>query len=475
MNNSSSAQRIADELASEVAQLAPGAKLPPQRALVTRYAASASTIAHALALLTQRGLVESRPGAGAFRAAPSVQSGGGDTSWQETALELTEHLEGTLPGGRSHWAAALNDTLTQPAADVVDLNGGYLHPNLRPSKLLTTALSRVAKRAYAWDRPPVGGTPDLRDWFAHAISPGLGLNDVLIAAGGQAALATTFRGITQPGDSIIVESPTYPGTLAAARAAGLRLVPLPMDEQGLLPEHLDEALTRSHARLVVVQPLHQNPTGVTMSPQRRTQIRQIAREHRAFVVEDDFARYLLHADAPAPPAPLIANDDEGVVIHIRSLTKPTSPNLRIAAIASHGPVTARLRDALTTDSLLVPAVLQHTALDVVTSPGWRHAQRDLARELHQRRHLAVTTLTHHFGPDAVHAHPAGGYHLWLTPPAPYDGASFARAASTAGTIITPGSNYYPLDHPDPSRVRISYVATANGAELERGLTRLATL
>ena len=137
MENSSSSGRIADELAIEIDQLAPGAKLPSQRALVTRYAASASTIAHALTILVQRGLVETRPGAGAFRAAPRPRLSGGDTAWQQASLELTDHLENTRPGERSHWAGALSDTLTQPTADVVDLNGGYLHPNLRPSELLT--------------------------------------------------------------------------------------------------------------------------------------------------------------------------------------------------------------------------------------------------------------------------------------------------------------------------------------------------
>ncbi|WP_338137519.1 PLP-dependent aminotransferase family protein [Dermacoccus nishinomiyaensis] len=475
MINSSSAQRIADELATEIEQLVPGAKLPPQRTLVARYAASATTIAHALTLLVQRGLVETRPGSGAFRATPRPSLSGGDTTWQEASLELTDHLESTRPGERGHWAGALSDTLIQPAVDVVDLNGGYLHPNLRPSELLTTTLSRVAKQTRAWDRPPIGGITGLRDWFAQDIAAGLGLNDILITAGGQAALATTLRAVTQPGDPIIVESPTYPGTLAAAHAAGLRLVPLPMDAQGLQPDHLDEALSRSRARLIVVQPLYQNPTGATMSPTRRTQLREIARSHHAFIVEDDFARYLLHADAPPPPAPLIADDEDGTTIHIRSLTKPTSPNLRIAAIASRGPVTARLRDALTTDSLLVPAVLQYSAVDIVTSPGWRRSQHTLAQELAHRRDLAIAILTRHFGSDALHSHPTGGYHLWFTPPAPHDGISFAQAATTAGVAVTPGANYYPLGHSTPSHVRISYVAAPNEAELERGLIRLTRL
>lgn len=452
--------------------MSPGSKLPSQRDLVRRFAASASTVAQALALLSQRGLVETRPGSGTFRTAPRRRESAGDTSWQEAALQLSENLEFAPEVTRRFAAPGLADTLATHAPDVIDLNGGYLARSLQPIDVLSAALARVSKRAEAWERPPTGGIAALRDWFAAEISPDLSRSDILIAPGGQSALATTLRALTQPGDPVVIESPTYPGTIAAAYAAGLRPVPVPLDEQGLILEHLEEALSRSRARVVVAQPLHQNPTGATMNARRRGDLRRLVREHAAYIIEDDFARYLAHDDVLPAPSPMIHDDPDGTVIHLRSLTKSTSPNLRVAALASRGPVSTRLQDALMTDAFLVPSALQHTALDVVSGPGWRRIRRQLAANLRRRRDLATTTIARALGPEWLARPPGGGYHLWVELPPGRQPNDIAQRALRQGVAVTPGSNYYLPGVAQRPYIRLSYVAVAADADLERGIERL---
>lgn len=109
------------------------------------------------------------------------------------------------------------------------------------------------------------------------------------------------------------------------RARRLRLVPVPMDNQGMQPDALEEALSRSKAQVVVVQPLFQNPTGATMTAARQAQIMELAERHRAFVVEDDFARYMAHSDSPPLPPAMITRDTHGIMIHVRSLTRSPHP------------------------------------------------------------------------------------------------------------------------------------------------------
>jgi histidinol-phosphate/aromatic aminotransferase/cobyric acid decarboxylase-like protein len=110
-------------------------------------------------------------------------------------------------------------------------------------------------------------------------------------------------------------------------------------------------------------------TGTVLSPQRRTAVLGIARAAGAFVVEDDFARRLAHADSPPLPLPLAADDPDGIVVHVRSLTKAAaSPSLRIGALSARGPVLERLRAIQVVDSLFVPRPLQETALELVGSP-----------------------------------------------------------------------------------------------------------
>lgn len=398
----------------------------------------------------------------------------GDTSWQEAALELTNRIDSSAGTPRGFRTSALLGTLSASGPDVVDLNGGYLHPQLQPLSALGTALSRAARRSESWDRPPVGGIPELRDWFASDIGGGLGRHDVLVCGAGQSALATALRALGQPGDPVVVESPTYPGTIAAAHAAGLRVIPVPLDNEGIRTDYLDEALTRTGARVVVVQPLFQNPTGASLSVGRQRDIRELARRHGAFVIEDDFARHMTHADAGPTPPPLIADDPDGTVVHIRSLTKVTSPNLRVGALAARGPAMARLRSAQLIDMMFVPAPLQYTALEVVAASGWKRALTTLGSALEHRRRVAVDAVSATFGPHALAVRPRGGYHLWVSLPGHLDGGQLAAAALAKGVALTPGDNYYPTDSSSP-HIRLSYVAAPSAADIDDAIRRLASV
>ncbi|MEO3781136.1 PLP-dependent aminotransferase family protein [Micromonospora sp. B11E3] len=474
MDNDSSWRSLAHALAQEIALLPEGTRIATHRELVRRFAASGTTVSAALAFLTQRGLIASRPGAGTYRTATRPVARTGDTSWQESALDTASQEPSSIGTLRDFKAPALMGTLSTSGPDIVDLNGGYLHPGLQSLGTLATALSRAAKRAEAWDRPPAGGVPELRDWFAADIGGGLGRHDILVCGAGQSALATALRALAQPGDPVILESPTYPGTIAAAHAAGLRTVPVPLDANGLRPDHLDQALTRTRARIIIVQPLFQNPTGASLSVARQDEIRAIARRHAAFVMEDDFARHMAHADAGPTPPPMIADDPNGTVVHIRSLTKVTSPNLRVGAIAARGPVLARLRSAHVIDTLFVPAPLQLTALEVVTAAGWKRTLKTLGIALAHRCEVAADAVSATFGDHALALRPRGGYHLWVSLPAHLDDHQLVAAALARGVAITPGTNYYATNS-SVMHVRLSYVAAPSASDVDDAIRRLAPL
>ena len=394
-----------------------------------------------------------------------------ETGWQEAALGLSPVVGAEPTPTREHDASALGATLSTYGADVVDLNGGYLHPDLQPLELLARSLGRAGHRTQAWERPEAAGLPELRDWFATEISGGLARHDILITAGGQAALSLAMRAIAEPGDPVVVETPTYPGILAAAAAAGLRAVPVPMDADGIQPAHLDRALAQTGARLVVLQPTFQNPTGVSQPEDRRRELLDLVVRHGAFLVEDDFARLLAHTDSAPPPPALITHDSAGAVVHIRSLTKSTSPNLRVAAIAGRGPVMARLRAAHVVDTMFVPALLQHTALEVLTSSAWHRVLRSLADALTQRRVVAVDAIARHLPAGSLTHTPRGGYHLWVRLPDGLEDHAVATRALQQGVAVTPGNNYHATGA-STDRLRLSYVATPSAADLAAGIQRL---
>ena len=128
-----------------------------------------------------------------------------------------------------------------------------------------------------------------------------------------------MRALAPPGGAVVVESPTYRGALAAVRAAGLTPVPVPSDADGVRPALLADALERTGARVAYLQPLHANPHGADLSAERRAEVMAIAARAGAFLIEDDWARDLT-IDGPAP-APLAADDADGHVVYVRSLSK----------------------------------------------------------------------------------------------------------------------------------------------------------
>ncbi|GAB1334633.1 PLP-dependent aminotransferase family protein [Streptomyces sp. E-15] len=470
---------LAERLRRELDRYSPGEKLPSSRALVERFRVSPVTVSRALARLAADGLVVTRPGAGAYRApAHPAPTAAGDTSWQEVALSADGAVE-LVP--RTVDASGVTVSLAAPPPGVLEFNGGYPHPSLQPERAMAAALARAGRRPGAWGRPPLEGLPELREWFAREIGGAVTAAEVLIAAGGQAALATALRALAPPGAPVLVESPTYPGMLALARAAGLRPVPVPVDPDGVRPGLLADAFHATGARVFVCQPLFQNPTGAVLAPARRAEVLRIAREAGAFVIEDDYVRRLVHADAGPLPRPLAADDPDGVVVHVGSLTKATSPSFRVSALAARGPVLERLRAIQVVDSFFVPRPLQEAALELVGSPAWPRHLRTLSAELRIRRSTMTGALARELPQLALPYVPSGGYHLWLRLPdgtggtapslGPGGESALTSAALRAGVALTPGRPYFAAE-PPAGHLRLSFAAVAGTGEIVEGVRRL---
>ncbi|MBA2812501.1 PLP-dependent aminotransferase family protein [Streptomyces sp. KM273126] len=479
MYERSSVGELVNRLRQELDRYSPGGKLPSSRALVERFRVSPVTVSRALAQLAAEGLVVTRPGAGAFRAVSrTAPAPAGDTSWQEVTLSADGAAD-LVP--RTVDASGVLASLAAPPPGVIEFNGGYLHPSLQPEQAMGAALSRAGRRPGVWARPPVEGVPELREWFARSIGGAVTAAEVLVTAGGQSALTTALRALAPPGAPVLVESPTYPGMLAIARAAGLRPVPVPVDADGVKPALLADAFRATGARVFVCQPLFQNPTGALLSAERRGEVLRIAREAGAFVVEDDFVRRLVHEDAGPLPRPLAAEDPDGVVVHVCSLTKATSPSFRVGALAARGPVLERLRAIQVVDTFFVPRPLQEAALELVGSPAWLRHLRAVSTELRRRRDAMTSALRLELPAYSLPHIPSGGYHLWLRLPDGTGGTSQAfgsegesalvTAALRAGVAIIPGRPYFSAE-PPAAHVRLSFAGVAGVGEIAEGVRRL---
>ncbi|MGI5226821.1 PLP-dependent aminotransferase family protein [Actinoallomurus sp. CA-142502] len=460
MEDDSSIATLAAELRGAVARLRPGDRLPSSRALMARHQVSPVTVSRAIGLLSAEGLVVTRPGSGTYVAERAVPRAPADLSYGWQAVTLAD---------RTVDAAGVLGLLSAPADGVITLSGGYLPPELQPGQALATAAARAVRRPGAWERPPLYGLRGLREWFARTAGGDVTAADVTVTGGGQAAVTLALRALLPPGAPLLVESPTYPGALDAARAAGLRPVPVPVDHDGLRTELLADAFAATGARAVYCQPTFHNPTGAVLAPERRTRVLDVARAAGAFVIEDDFARHL--AIDPPPPS-LVSADREGRVVHISSLTKATAPSVRVAAVVARGPVAERIRATQLVDSFFVARPLQETALELVGSPAWPRHLRAVSEALRRRRDALVSAMAAHgLRPILV---PRGGLHVWMALPAGTDDVALAEAALRAGVLVSAGRRYFPAEPAGP-HVRLSHGSPGGEAEFARGVAILAGL
>jgi DNA-binding transcriptional MocR family regulator len=412
------------------------------------------TVSRAVASLSAQGIVVSRPGSGTYVAPrrPSEDARYPDTAWQAGAM-----AEQTID------ERAIGETLGGQPFDGIHLAGGYIHRSLQPTKALSAALARAARRPDAWDRAAPEGLAPLRSLFAADAGSALTADDVMITNGGQSALSLIFRAIGTPGDPVLVESPTYPGALAAIRAAGLRPIPVPIDAEGVRTDMLAEGFAKTGARLFYCQPAFQNPTGAVLSAERRAEVRTISRAAGAFIVEDDFARHLGHG-VPTP-APLLADDDEGAVIYVTSLTKPAAPSLRIGAILARGPVMRRLRTERRVDDFFVARPMQEATIELLSSAGWSRHVRTLGASLKERSRALRSYLATELTEWSVAPAAPGGVHVWVQAP---DGADDpVPAAREGGVTVSAGRGFFPAE-PSGNYVRINFAAATDVAELIRG-------
>ncbi|GAA4610047.1 PLP-dependent aminotransferase family protein [Actinoplanes octamycinicus] len=422
----------------------PGTRLPSIRELTVAHQASPVTVSEAIRFLVAQGLVEARPGRGTFVAARPEPARAPDLSWQTVAL-----------GPRRFGESEMQALLALPPDGAIPLSGGYLDAELQPAAALGAALARVARQPAAWQRGPAEGRTDLREWFARQAGGRLRAGDLVICPGGQAALSSALRALAAPGDTLLVESPTYLGALAAARASGLHVVPVPADRDGVLPDQLAAAFARTGARMFYCQPLHANPTGATLAGHRRAAVLATVQANGAFLIEDDYARDLV-IDGEAPP-PLAADDPAGHVVYLRSLTKSAAPGLRIAAIGARGPAGARLRAARLLDDFFVAGPLQQAALEFVTGPAWGRHLRGLRRDLRHRRDALLTALHRHLPGLVPPVIPRGGLHLWVRLPDGADDTVLAAAAAAEGVIVFPGRPWFAAE-PPAAHLRLTYAA-----------------
>ncbi len=356
---------------------------------------------------------------------------------------------------------------------VISFAGGLPAPESFPVDDLAAACGDVlaSSGSQALQYSTTEGEAALREWIAAretALGTPTRADEVLIVSGSQQGLDLIARAFIDEGSTVLVESPTYLGALQAFRLQAPRFVELPADEQGLAPERIGEEARG--ARFAYVMPTFQNPTGLTLSAERRSVLAQRARELDLWLVEDDPYGELWY-DAP-PPASLRSHAPERT-LKLGTLSKVLAPGLRLGYVV--GP-----RAALEVLTRLKQAMDLHTS-----TFNQRIAARVLAEDLLTRHLPAVRSryathcqamleaLDQHFPATARWTRPEGGMFIWVELPTGMDADTLLPQAIAQDVAFVPGSAFY-AGAPRRNTLRLSFV-TVPPARIREGIARLGGL
>lgn len=374
-------------------------------------------------------------------------------------------------------SSAIRDLLRYGSdPNVISFAGGFPDPQLFPADKLNAAyetlLTRHAPQALQYTVSD--GTPALRAQVAqHMRKDGTActLDDILVLHGAQQGLDLVAKMMLDPGDTVIVENPTFVGGTIAFNVFEPTYATVQMDSDGMDMEHLESVLrSNPRAKLIYTMPDFHNPTGVTMSLARRRRLIELANEFDVLVLEDSPYRALRLEGSPLPT--LKSLDTEGRVVFLGSFAKIMAPGMRLGWAVATGEVLAKLaRLKVAADTQCSTINMMAASLFLETYSIEDHIAR--VCEVYSRKRRVMFDVLDSFFPASVqHTRPQGGLFTWLTFPEGFDATRFMleEALPKAKVVYVPGAPFYATT-PHANHARVNFSAVSDAAIVD-GMTRL---
>jgi 2-aminoadipate transaminase len=375
-------------------------------------------------------------------------------------------------------AASLASALpSSPPDGTIAFDSGHAFPGVLPdlSAEADRALGRY--RAETLQYGPRPGLPGLRQWIAeYLVADGATVtaDEILAVNGAKHGLELVCRMLLDEGDSVVVTAPTYFSAIPIIRSFGASFVEIPQDRWGLEVGQLAEVLEQSKRdgrplpKFIYDVPDFHNPTGVTMSSDRRIALVELAARHRIPLVEDSPYRKVRFEGSSMPTLKALGGAG---VIQLGSFAKLMAPGLRVGWVAAATPLIARMA-MLKTDAGSSP-LNQRIVLEFCAG-GKLPAHTERVQTTYRTNRDRMLAALRRDLPEATTRVPQGGYYFWLALPDGVDGKAVTREAAANGVTIIAGNRFYGnpnAGHPR-NRVRLAY-SHATGEEIDEGVRRVA--
>ncbi|PKQ39823.1 GntR family transcriptional regulator [Pseudomonas sp. YY-1] len=426
-------EKFADEIAELIRTgvLGPGEKVPSVRHASRTYGVSPSTVFQAYYLLEDRGLIQARARSGYFVREHAKRP--------LHEPELTAHAAQTTEVDVSELVFSVLASLKDP--HTVPFGSAFPSPDLFPlprlAKSMAHALRMLSPHEIIADM--TAGNADLRRQIAlrYMVSGVmLPMEELVISNGAMEALNLCLQCVTQPGDLVAIESPTFYACLQVLERLQLKAVEIPVHpREGIGLGALSDSLKQLPIKACWFMSSLQNPLGASMSETKKQALYELLVEHQVPLIEDDVYAELYFGSHP--PKPVKSFDREGLVMHCSSFSKSLAPGYRIGWVAGgrYAEQIARLK-LMTTISPSVPA--QAALADYLQHGGYDRHLRKLRHSLEMQQSAMLTSAARHFPASTRVTRPSGGYFLWFEFPERLDSLQLLRLALAQGISLAPG-------------------------------------
>ena len=359
--------------------------------------------------------------------------------------------------------------------DIISFAGGLPAPELFPLDAMKQAFATVMEKygPAALQYSTTEGHLPLREWIGAQMS--IPPQNVQIMTGSQQGLDLLGKVLISEGDVVLVESPTYLGALQSFQPYLPRYVQVPTDEQGIDVDALETLLQTTPAKLLYAVPNFQNPTGRTLSLERRQRLVELTDRYGVMVIEDDPYGKLRFTGSELPSLYQIAleragGDPEQVnVIYSSSFSKTLAPGLRDAWVQAAMPIIQKLIQAKQGADLHTPTLNQMMIAELLEDTLPR--QIEIVKKAYgERAQQMLGQISQHFPKGAQHTVPQGGMFLWVTLPEGINTVELLSKAVARKVAYVPGSPFYALGGGE-NTLRLSY-SNATPEQIERGIKAL---
>jgi GntR family transcriptional regulator / MocR family aminotransferase len=452
--------------------LAADTRLPASRQLAQDLGVNRITVENAYAELETEGLILSKLGSGTYVLSPdpllAFPKSNAEAAWPLWQQNLLDHdqatrneLSNTKLGGARH-------------PQSISFASGIGDANMFPAEEFRKVLQTVMRRdgIAALDYGERNGYGPLRESISHILaSQGLQTQpeNILITAGSQQALSLVSQLLLNPGDVILVESPTYSGALDLFRSLRFKVIGIPVDSQGMQVEGLEKLLQQQHSKLIYTIPNFHNPTGTCLTSARRRQLLVLADRYNVPILEDDFVGDLRYEGRAQPS--LKALDPGGRVIYVSTFSKMLMPGLRVGFLAAEGPVYDSLVNFKHVTDLATSTLIEH-ALEAYVTVGRYQAHLHRSCQIFRKRRDVMGAAIQRYLPTGVRFElPQGGLFIWLQLPKQLTSEDLLPLAQDEGVDFAPGSPFFPNGTESSNWLRLNFVAQAP-SQIEEGIKRL---